>query len=106
MSDEEKQLLAGRRFQVWDYSPSFSRLLIRSPRFEEGELNIDIIFWGVDFMNIASLLGEISIDIEEIDAKHKRFLVYSKGQIYTIVGVACKIMASDTEIFESPLDKI
>jgi hypothetical protein len=105
MSDD-MQLLVGRRFQLWDYSPSFSRLLIRSPQTEQNPLNIDIIFWGVDYLNIASHLGEITMQIEEIDDRHKKFLIHSNGQTYTIEAKLYKIMTSDMEIFDSPLNTI
>ena len=104
--DEDMQLLVGRRFQLWDYSPSFSRLLIRSPQTEQNPLNIDIIFWGVKQLNLIPHLGEISIQIEEIDTQYKKFLIYSQDQIYTIKAVNYKIMTSDMEIFDSPLNKI
>jgi len=40
-------LALGRRFQIWDYSPSHRRLLLRSPASGGDDENVDITFSGV-----------------------------------------------------------
>jgi hypothetical protein len=104
----EMEKLAGRSFQVWDYSPSLQRLLIRSPRRNEREPNIDIIFMGVDYFDLRTLLGEISsIQTEEVREKnHQKYLLETAEGLHTVEAFACSIETSDTDIFESPLEKL
>ena len=103
----QTEMLVGRSFQVWDYSPSLSRLLIRSPRRNDAELNVDIIFMGVDYINLRTMLGEISISTEEAtDKNHRLFLLQSAEGLWTVDAFACSIVVSDTDIFESPLNKL
>ncbi len=99
--------LRGRLFQLWDYSPSLQRLLIRSPRKDETEVNLDIIFWGVKYINLITNLGEISIQIgDKINETASKFIIRTSDQQYIVEATTYKVIVSDTDIFDSPLDKI
>jgi hypothetical protein len=39
-----------RRFQLWEYRVSHGSLLIRSPKGPDAEMNIDLVFSGVEFV--------------------------------------------------------
>lgn len=64
MENDETIDLTGRTFQLWDYSPSMRRMLIRSPQAPGIDFNIDIIFWAITHIDIAPYLGEITIHDE------------------------------------------
>ena len=102
------ELLMGRKFKVWDYSPSFSRLLIRSPRFGDSQVNIDIVFWGVDHLELDTSLGEISLDVEVLEEKPstKRITITSPNGKFMIVATNYPIFESDTDMFDSPIAHI
>lgn len=101
------KLLEGRRFQVWDYTVSHKRLLIRSPQNKDFEYNIDIIFSSVKSINIQTGLGEISIEDNKIEESgYKRILIRTEQQTYEIVAYDYRIEKSKTNIFHSPLDTI
>jgi hypothetical protein len=94
--------ITGRHFQLWDYSPSHSRLLIRSPRRNENDYNLDIIFFGVDHMDIDDVLGEISIHTHSSsDDIHKRFVLRSSKKDHTIEAVNYKIIETFGDYFDS-----
>lgn len=96
-----------KRFQLWDFSPSLNRLLLRSPRKSEDELNVDIIFHGVKQLNIPTMLENISIQSEELDdGAYSIFSIESKGTVYTIEAVGYSISNSNTDIFTSPLETL
>jgi hypothetical protein len=101
------KLLEGRQFQVWDYTVSHKRLLIRSPRNEDFGYNVDIIFEVVKSINIQTSLGEISIeDDNTYESDYKRILIRTEQQTYEIIAYDYRIERSETDIFESPLDTI
>lgn len=99
--------LTGRSFKLWDYSPSLSRLLIRSLRRNEDDYNVDVIFSGVVRLEIDSFIGEITIDSENTDnPTYQRFMLRTASRIHIIEAVSCSVVLSHTDIFESPLDTL
>ena len=58
-------------------------------------------------MDVKTILGEISVRTEEAEDKtYHKFLLESAEGLYTVEAVSCSITTSDTDIFESPLNKI
>src|SRR5688572_20252255 len=53
-----------RMFQLWDCRVGHSRLLIRSYRPTPEDENIDLRFWGVNFLSMPTILGP-SLDVAE-----------------------------------------
>lgn len=100
--------LYDRTFKLWDYSPSFNRLLLRSPQNQHNGFNLDIIFYGVQYLDIASLVSEVEIIEEDIvdDTTYRIFVLKTKQGDYKIQAASYKISQSDTDIFESPLSKL
>ena len=56
-------LHSDRSFQIWIFSVSHDQLLIRSPKSKENAENIDVAFFGVHLMDVAS--GFIGLTIED-----------------------------------------
>jgi hypothetical protein len=97
----------GRRFQLWDYSPSLSRLLIRSPKQNEVQFNIDLLFWGVKYLSIKTNLKEISIEVEQGgDDALKKFLIRSGDELHIVQATGYEVFYSEMEIFDSPLNNL
>lgn len=109
--------LTGRYFEVWEFRVSHEQLLLRSPRTKEQPRNIDVIFGGVDYMELPSKLGEIEIvepteaDLTRVRTAYKaevrpdwvRVLV-SRGRRYLVVAAGMKVEDNDLDLFESSLE--
>ena len=103
-----------RKFQVWDASPSFQRLLLRSPKTEarEWKENIDIIFFGVKHLDIPFMFNGIEIeDVTESDkhgyvkplgSEDKIFVLKNQDGQGIIVASQLKILSNKGDIFGSP----
>lgn len=50
-------LLSPRRFTVWEYYVSHGQLLIRSAWGQEDNVNIDILFHGVEYVSLPGMQG-------------------------------------------------
>lgn len=103
-----------RHFKLWDYSVSHMQMLLRSPRTPDIETNIDVVFWGVEFVELpTSLLGiEIiaasSGDASDLRARLKRnvepgglFRVVSSGNSYVVVASGFTVFQNMLDIFDS-----
>src|SRR5690349_5152231 len=53
-----------REFEVWDYSASYSRLLLRSVR-DLRPLRVDVLFSNVGFMHLSTQFQRLQIDVVE-----------------------------------------
>lgn len=85
------EFLAGRAFHLWDYSPTFSRLVIRSPQNDDDDHNIDVIFFGVSSMDVASYLGEITIQAEPFHEPYQKFLIHTHEAVYYVIAAFFQI---------------
>src|SRR5688572_14874887 len=85
--------LSGRTFTVWDASPTHSRLLLRSPAPND---NIDIVFWGIEHMNILSIMRELSIEVIETPlGQCNTYIICSNEGEFFIKAHAYKISTSE-----------
>lgn len=50
-------LRSSRTFRIWDYFVSHSQLLVRSPKLNDDDFHIDIIFSGVEYVSLPALYG-------------------------------------------------
>jgi hypothetical protein len=96
-----------------DYSPSLSRILYRSSMSEKYENNIDLIFWGVKFLQVGMGFHELSLIEETYNLlkytrnKYKKEKLSSSDRLYIInpeienyIVVAHSVIA-----FENKLDQ-
>lgn len=110
--------LRNRRFRVWDYRVSHDQLLIRSPRSEHQTRNVDVLFAGVEYLELATMFEELEIaaptnaDLARVQAAHRpgvqldyvRVLV-SKGHRYVVVAAGMEIEENELDLFESSLER-
>jgi len=111
-----KKLLGNRKFQLWEYSVSHGKLLIRSPKNEQEIKNIDIKFIGVDYISLPRHLREICL-VEPTDDEVLRFenilnkpllkrnihIIESADTRHVVIAAGMKIEENLLDIFESPL---
>ena len=50
-----------RLFKVWDYLVSHKQMVIRSLGPEEGSLNLDLHFTGVEYVRVPTILDGLSV---------------------------------------------
>jgi len=110
-----KKHFGKRVFQVWEYRVSHGQMLVRSPKSPTEEINVDIAFAGVEYMDLPRYLHELEID-EPTEAdvafamdrlgkpvERKTVTVLKAGpKRHVVVAAAVKVTESDMDIFESP----
>lgn len=109
--------LTGRTFRVWEFRVSHDQLLLRSPRTAQHSQNLDIIFAGVDYLDLPTKLGEIELthpaadDLRRVHAAYREdvaerdvHVIVSGGRRFVVVAAGMKIIESDMDIFESSLE--
>jgi hypothetical protein len=78
-----------RFFQIWIYTVSHSRLILRSVNNKERDVNgfnIDIEFWGVGYLELSDKFNGISIQ-EIKEDKPEKFSKYSESLGYKVFEV-------------------
>ena len=111
------QNFSNRTFQLWEYKVSHGQLLIRSPKSEKNQTNVDIAFAGVEYIAIPTLFEDFSL-VEPNDTESnfltefktenyspQIFVFETKGNRYLIVAAGAKIFENTLDIFESSLEK-
>lgn len=108
---------SSREFKLWDYNVTHKQLLMRSPLTGANEDNLDIVFWGVEFLSVASVIDGITIR-RATEGELKSFLpinlLSSEHQTpaYSIEAVkcngfvlaaGCKVLRNQLGIFDSSL---
>jgi|GEM_PF-645629 len=109
--------LSGRVFQVWEYRVGHQQLLLRSPRTNQHRKNIDMIFVGVDYISVPTLLDSIQLSKptrEDLQRIHTAFgktipnhwirILVSHGNRHTLVAAGMKIIENDFGLSESSLE--
>lgn len=107
--------LIDKKFQLWEYRVSHGSLLIRSPKKGDQRKNIDIKFYGVEYVAIPrhfegvveSYVSKEELDLVErllgksVKAENVFVLECSTGR-HLIVASKMKIEESELDIFDSP----
>jgi hypothetical protein len=116
-------LSSSRDFQVWEYQVSHGHLLVRSPkkpasqRSPEQTTNLDIHFWGVEYLELPRHLKGIEImlpnqeELTRLEAILSRRIapksvtvLLSGGCRFIVVSSGLKISENEWDIFESPIE--
>jgi hypothetical protein len=104
-----------RRFQLWEYQVSHGALLIRSPKGPSAEVNVDLVFDGVEFLSCVRLLRGVEVvraetddlrrvsdSFGEVSDPDQVFVLLSDGVRHLVVASSLRIAEHDGEIFDSP----
>ncbi|MFV0388398.1 MAG: hypothetical protein ACK5NT_06560 [Pyrinomonadaceae bacterium] len=105
-----KSKILKRTFQVWKYEVSHQKLLIRSPSSPNLETNIDIVFYGVKFMELKDIFHGIeflAVTPDELTSVNQLFLSeQSKTKLYKFrsEGREFRVVALTRKIYRNNLD--
>ena len=107
--------LASRMFQTWEFKVSHGQLLIRSPKDANHSTNVDLIFSGVEYVDLPRHLGQLEVqhpdeaDISFIGERLAKqgssnsiFVLTSDSRRYHVVAAALTISENELDIFDSP----
>lgn len=107
-----------RRFQLWEYHVSHGIVLIRSPRESDETHNLDIMFFGVEYLAIPRHLEEVIIEpgskedwnhanrlLKRNIEHHRVWAIVSLGVRHLIVAAKIDVRETKTDIFDSPFNK-
>ena len=110
-----KTNFAGRSFQFWQYRVSHGELLVRSPRDAAHPRNVDLMFVGVEYVDLPRYLPDLEVDDpndEDLARAQERLgkpverksvvVLKTEGRHYVVVAVAVMAVESDMDIFDSP----
>ena len=106
-----------RVFQIWDYNVSHKQLLVRSPAAPGIADNVDMIFWGVEYLGIPSTLhgvelgGSAAGDVAAIRQVLGKdcdpgdiHTLTSGGHRFVVVAAGYRVLRNNLDIFESSLE--
>lgn len=102
-----------RRFQVWEYKVSHQQLLIRSPKSQDHDTNLDLIFVGVDYLALPKSMDGISIVppneaelrfASEFRKESQRIVLESAGQRHLVIAAKFQVSENTLDLFESSLE--
>ena len=104
-------------FQIWEYRAGHQQLLIRSPKDEQHERNVDIVFAGVEYVDIPAILMGIDLapptteDLRRVERRHRPnvdpstvCVLVSGSKRHLIVAAGWKLSQNDLGPFESSLE--
>ncbi len=105
----------GRNFQLWEYNVSHGSLLIRSPKKGDHKYNIDVKFYGVEFVSVPRHLEHIAIvnaSNEEIQylknligkSIENVFVLKSAKARHLVAAAGIKVDENELDIFDSPFN--
>jgi len=110
-----KTTFAGRKFQFWEYRVSHGELLVRSPKGAGSSFNVDLMFVGVEYVDLPRFLPELEVDEPTEDdllrakerlgkavEKRSTTVLKCQGRRHVVVATAVSVSENDMDIFDSP----
>lgn len=108
--DDSERIEYKGRFQLWWYSPSHQRLLVRRAKSDARPTRVDILFMGVAALQLPAAFDDISIRQVHPDELPRRpecgVLALERRTTYSIVGKQFEgyVVAEAVRTHESDLD--
>jgi hypothetical protein len=109
--------LDGREFEFWFYRVSHGELLLRSPKGHGSAVNVDLVFVGVEYVDLPRSLPELQLvepTTDDVSRAAERLgrevppkavnVLTCLGRRYLVVGVLTEINENELELFELPFD--
>lgn len=106
-----------RRFRLWDYNVSHKQMLLRSPKSPEAGDNLDIVFWGVEYLGLATSLDGVKLAPASTEDHasaewalgktldpSRVYCLISGDQHFIVVAAGFKVLRNDLDIFDSSLE--
>jgi hypothetical protein len=114
------ELLATRRFELWAYTVSLGRLLLRNFRLPDGSLagtNVDLLFVGVSYIELPVALQGIAIASADdadsravetrmgrsVTSRERVFRIGSEGHEYFVVATSWTVSENELDRMDSGL---
>jgi hypothetical protein len=109
---EDKIFSSDRPFRVWDYLVSHDQLLLRSAKIKGFERNIDVIFFGVSYIQLHTVLSGVTIskidppDEEVAYESIKKYLKHEGNKLFQVASANERylIVAAFVRVFENALE--
>lgn len=98
---------SNRVFQLWDYTVSHAQLLLRSPATEAEPFNIDIVFLGVEELDLPTIMRGLTLTGPHGNPGASDRDVYrltSNLREYTVVAAAFRIYKNYLDLKDSSLE--
>jgi hypothetical protein len=106
-----------RDFKLWDYRVSHGQLLLRSPMSPDLNTNVDLQFWGVEFVRLPTVMHGIRLRLANDDEKTSvagRYAPECNGSVFScdedgaaiVIAAGCRVLENAMDIFESSLFSI
>ncbi|MCP3098151.1 hypothetical protein LZ198_04575 [Myxococcus sp. K15C18031901] len=106
----------GRTFQVLEYRVRQKQLLVRAAKSEQHPKNVDILFSGVEYLELPTTLGEVQLvppfvsDLSrlqtvfrpDVDSRHVNVFLQGERH-YLVVAVDTKVTENDLDAHDSGL---
>lgn len=109
--------LNDKKFQFWEYLVSHGSLLIRSPKKGDQQYNVDIKFYGVEYVAVPRHLeGIVQSKVNAEEVKHVErmlgkpvnkdnvFVLESSTGRHLVVAAKMKVEENEADIFNSPFN--
>jgi hypothetical protein len=96
-----------RVFKVWDYTVGHAQLLLRSPATEESPYNIDIVFVGVERIDIPTRMNGLTMEEPEPlpgGALCDAYRIKTGDEEFVIIAAAFRIYKNQHDLMESSLE--
>lgn len=104
-----------RTFQMWEFHVSHGSLLIRSPRGVGHVSNLDLMFFGVEYLDVPRFLRGLRVENatpQELKSFQQKigkqispssaFILTSSGQRFVVLAAGMRFDENEMDIFESP----
>ncbi|MEU3291370.1 hypothetical protein ABZ722_03290 [Streptomyces longwoodensis] len=93
-----------RNFKIWNYSFSYSQLLLRSVPRSDQDLRVDVLFSNVRRMNISTKLAGLSIETADFEAERVRLGIDDVPDepfsLFLLNGGSCYVLATQCQWHE------
>lgn len=106
-----------RAFRIWDYRVSHDQLLLRSAKIKGYNENIDIIFYGVNYIQLSPELSGLTIQkmvppfaapyesvVQNLEFEgNNLFEIVSGRDVYLVAAAYVRVFENNLEFDESSL---
>jgi len=107
----------GRRFQLWLYKVSHGSLLVRSPKGPDVGTNVDLMFAGVEFVELPRHLRGVEFDHGSSDDVRRAedaighavdpgrvFVLRTDGRRHVVVAAGFEVREHEDDLFSDPFE--
>jgi len=111
--------LAGRAFQLWEYGAGHRGLLLRSPRGQGWDTNVDVVFDNVVFVSCPQAFPELAVlppsdedaarvadAVGQVPPEAQVFVLACQGRRHLVVASACRVIEHVGDPLASPFDPV